>query len=97
MQRKIRHKITKKEWFLFIKILIYTARITAPNMYDDEFIDALSYRLAADLAVPVTKKTQVAAAMGVLYGQLISSAKTTDSDEQVKDKNTYSELRNARL
>lgn len=33
--------------------LIYTAKVTDPNMFSPGFIDALSWRLASDLAMPL--------------------------------------------
>lgn len=34
--------------------LEYTARITDPNLYDGLFVDALAWRLGAEMAMPVT-------------------------------------------
>lgn len=78
-------------------VLVYTARVVHPNVYDDAFIYALSYRLATDLAIPITKKPQIAVGMAAVYDKRMAETKKSDSDEQVKKKNTYNELANARL
>jgi hypothetical protein len=65
-------------------ILIYTAAVEDPNVFDDVFIDALSYRLAADLALPLRGDPQVQQAMLNIYGSLLGRAQATNANERHK-------------
>lgn len=75
---------------------VYTARITDPNMFSYPFIDALAYRLAADLAVPLKGKTSVQAAMFGVYRTRISMAQAQNSNESYKapnDSSSFTQMR----
>jgi hypothetical protein len=54
---------------------------TNPARFDALFLEALSYRLAADLAMPITRDPQYVKAMMNFYLLAISDAKTTDARE----------------
>ena len=69
-------------------ILIYTAKITDPNLFDSVFINALSYRLASDIAIALTKKANLQQMMLQLYTQYMSMAQTANASES-KDTTQY--------
>lgn len=62
-------------------LLIYTAGITDPNVFDIAFINALSFKLASDLAQSLTKKTKLQDTMMKAYGYYMSLAKTANASE----------------
>lgn len=62
-------------------ILIYTAKITDPNVFDASFINALSFKLASDLAQPITKKTVLQQAMIKAYARYMAMAHTSNATE----------------
>lgn len=59
----------------------YIARVTDPNEFDAVFIDALSARLAAELAVPMTDNAQIMEQMMAAYNAKLSEARTMDAME----------------
>lgn len=62
-------------------VLEYTAGITVPNLFSKSFIDMLSYRLASDLAIPITKKSGIQSAMLQVYMSKLLSSQNTDATE----------------
>ena len=68
-------------------ILVYTAKLTDPNIFDPSFVVALSYKLAADLAQPLTKNLKLQEAMLGMYTVFLSRAKTVNSNEAEKTEN----------
>jgi len=66
-------------------VLIYTAAVTNPNIFDSVFIDAMAYRMAADLALPLRGDPQVQQAMLNLYAGLLGRAQTVNANEQFQD------------
>lgn len=66
-------------------VLEYTARIADTTQFDALFIDALSYKLAAELAMPLTRSVQIAQAQLSLYMSRMAQAATIDSREGRKD------------
>lgn len=62
-------------------ILIYTAKITDPNMFDASFVNAMAYKLASDLALPLTKKASLQNIMLQIYARYMSMAYTTNATE----------------
>ena len=68
--------------------LAYTARITDPAEFDASFTLALSARLAAELAEPVTKTSTKAQQMWTLYLNAVQAARTADAAEGVADPDT---------
>ncbi|HEU02179.1 MAG TPA: hypothetical protein ENH89_17990 [Aurantimonas coralicida] len=61
--------------------LRYIARITDPNLMDALFREALSWRIAIDLAQPVTQSTTVMEAMQRGFDTSVSSADAQDAIE----------------
>lgn len=62
-------------------ILIYTARITDEDQFNAQFITALSWRIAVDLAMPLTKKTAIQNLAEQTYVKLIAQAATSENLE----------------
>ena len=62
--------------------LVYTADITDTSKYDDQFVEALSYRLAIDLALPITANPQFASTMTSLYRGSLLAARKSDAQER---------------
>lgn len=63
----------------------YTARITDSAQFDPEFTMALSYALAAKLAMPLTGERSIMGDMDTLAKNVINSAWETDSNEGLQD------------
>ncbi len=61
--------------------LTYIVNITDVTMFDPQFIEAFSYRLAVDLALPVTGNATFAQAMTGLYKASLLAARTADARE----------------
>tara|TARA_R110000824_G_scaffold1439_3_gene7248 strand:+ start:205 stop:780 length:576 start_codon:yes stop_codon:yes gene_type:complete len=61
--------------------LIYLKRVTDPNDLDVLFISALTARIAAELALPVSGSNTVATAMWTAYDKKVKEARTIDSQE----------------
>ena len=62
--------------------LAYTALVTVPELYDPNFVRALSRRLAADIAVPILKNnTQKVQEAETLYDRELARAKLSDYRE----------------
>ena len=62
--------------------LAYTALVTVPELYDPNFVRALSRRLAADIAVPILKNnTQKVQEAETLYDRELARAKLADYRE----------------
>ena len=61
--------------------LIYLKRVTDPNDLDVLFISALTARIAAELALPVSGSNTVATAMWTAYEKKVKEARTIDSQE----------------
>ncbi len=77
-------------------VLVYTARVTDTNMFDLAFVDALAWRLAADLAVPLTGDTQVQQAAYQMYTMLLGKAQQKSAREtymKVSDDSDFSRSR----
>lgn len=65
--------------------LEYTAQVTDTAQFDSLFIDALGYKLAAELAMPLTRSIPITQAMLSLYMSRMAQATTVDSREGRKD------------
>lgn len=59
----------------------YTARIKNPEVYDSKFINAFAWKLASDLAMPLTASAQLAQFCAQTYMFLINSAKADNANE----------------
>lgn len=62
--------------------LRYTSDIEDVNQWDPLFADAVAYRLAAELAMPITGKPALAQAMGQQADQAFARARQADCQEQ---------------
>lgn len=60
----------------------YIVDVTDATYFDEQFIEAFSYRLAADLAMPLTGKAEYANAMTGLFNTTIRAAMTSDAKER---------------
>ena len=67
-------------------ILIYTRDIENTSVYDPSFVTAFSWRLAQDLAIPLTKKQTVHDMCSNRYILQISAADASDAQEKRTDK-----------
>jgi len=77
-------------------VLAYTQYISNPALYDDGFAEAFSYRLAADLAIPLASDLDLQARMMQLAQSAVSTAKTADVKQGKKTRSTYSDIVDAR-
>jgi len=75
---------------------IYTAAITDANLFDSVFIDALSFRLASDLAISLRANLKLQETMTRAYQQQISQAKSADVKELSKKPNDANSFVGAR-
>lgn len=66
--------------------LRYIKDITDTTRFDEQFIEAMSYRLAADLAMPLSQNASFVTGMMNLFGAAISQAKASDAKEGRKVK-----------
>ena len=66
-------------------LLKYTTDIINAGEFDDQFVEMFSYRLAIDLALPVTANPAYANTMTALYRASLLAARTSDARER-KDK-----------
>lgn len=78
-------------------VLIYTAAITDTTLFDASFITAFSWRLAADLAYPLTKKGTTAKAMQEAYSLYLPASQATDAAEGREDLGVDNPYLSARL
>lgn len=62
-------------------VLKYVEDLTDENLFDSEFIDALAYLLASELAGPLTQDRARRADMYQLYKLRVGDAKATDLSE----------------
>ncbi|MCK5604940.1 hypothetical protein KAR91_23825 [Candidatus Pacearchaeota archaeon] len=77
-------------------VLVYTLRLTNTASYDIAFVTALSWKLASDLAIPLTKKKGKTEELLRLYQAYIASAKDADVDEESVDRDPESDFITAR-
>ncbi len=64
-------------------ILIYTAKVTVPDVFDASFIMMLSYYLASLLAIPLTKSQATQQVMLQVYSAYKSRSETASAQENV--------------
>ena len=62
-------------------LLIYTVRVKDPLKFDPMFVDALAYKLAGDIAFPLTSKASVAETMFRSFQASLSVAQAVDGNE----------------
>ncbi|MES2973272.1 MAG: hypothetical protein V4757_06670 [Pseudomonadota bacterium] len=61
----------------------YVKDVEDSSQWDASFTDVFSYRLAADMAYPLTKSQSVADSLTLLYGQKLKVARHIDATEDV--------------
>ncbi|MEI6083986.1 MAG: hypothetical protein WCS70_06760 [Verrucomicrobiota bacterium] len=62
--------------------LKYLQNVTDTAVFDDQFVEALSFRLAVDLAIPLTGKADRQAGLLRLYANALKAAQQSDAQEQ---------------
>ena len=76
--------------------LVYTAKVNNTGLYDTLFVDALAFRLAADLALPIKGKLDLQRAYIQQYFAFISNAKAksaNESNEAPDDSSSFTDAR----
>jgi hypothetical protein len=63
----------------------YTFDVTDPSFYDANFVTVLSYRLAADMAMPLTGDPQLAITMMGVFKEMMAEAERMSSYENNPD------------
>jgi hypothetical protein len=76
--------------------LRYIRDVTDPNEFDDLFVDAFAYRLAAELAQPVAGKADAVGTMMQLYQFTLNLARAASAGEAKKKLNVGYELKDSR-
>lgn len=76
--------------------LIYTAKVTDANLYTAMMIDALSFRLASDLAIPLRSDSKLQALMRNEFLSRISAAQASVANAEEKPPETVSDFQKAR-
>lgn len=61
--------------------LVYIAQVSDPNLYDALFINALSFRLAAELAYPLANNRELTKTMQEMYQDALRQARSVDATE----------------
>lgn len=77
--------------------LAYTAKTTNTLFFNPEFIDALSWRLAADLAMPIRGDLNAQQSAMNMYFSIIMKAQAVDANEGSKGPSTTCAFLDARL
>lgn len=75
----------------------YVARITDPNEYDASLIEALSARLAMEIAYAITGSTSVVQIATALYDEKMREARFVDATEGAPEKLEASDFIEARF
>jgi hypothetical protein len=65
--------------------LVYTARVTVVPRFPPLFVDALAWKLAAELALALSVKPQVGLAMDQRYQQAVARAAAADANQGQAD------------
>ena len=76
--------------------LVYTERVTNPSEYDQLFVSALAYALAAEMAVAIKGNAQLQAQMANFYRQNVDQARAVDSAEGRRDPDDFCAYMEAR-
>lgn len=65
--------------------LVYGARVTDPNDFDEMFREALAYALAVELAVPLAKSATLRDRMNEAFESYVMEAQTIDGQDDPPD------------
>lgn len=66
-------------------VLLYTARITEPTLFDPKFVEALRWNLASQICMPLTRNTTLMQMAVTLYQNALASAQRVDANEGVPE------------
>jgi hypothetical protein len=66
-------------------VLVYTARVTDPALFTPSFVTALSWRLGADLAIPITGKESLQQRCLAMWQNTLNSAAVNDANAEAPD------------
>lgn len=75
----------------------YTYQVTDPNQWDQAFTDAMVYSLAAELARPLTGKTDLVKVLRDAAASIVSEAKRLDSQEDNSRRQQQSTYQRSRM
>lgn len=78
-------------------VLIYTAKVTDPNIFDSMFIKMLSHFLASELAVPLRGDSKKQENEINIYNALLGQAQQANASEEQGGNDDTSTLSEARL
>ncbi len=76
--RRIENKILVQE---LPATLVYTRRVEDPELFDETFVEALQYLLAAEIGMSNTRDTQLIAMFRQEYDKRLALARSIDSQE----------------
>lgn len=65
--------------------LVYTARVTEAALFDPMFVEALSWRLAALICMPITRNRNIMQMAQTMYLNAIAQAQRADGNEGQAD------------
>lgn len=74
----------------------YTYQVTDPSLFDPLFTEALSYKIAAAIAKPLTGDIQLASSLLQMFSTIVDKANLQNAKEGSKKKSNYSSLIEAR-
>lgn len=77
-------------------MLVYTARVVDPTMFDTAFIEALAWKLAGDLAIPIKGKVQLKQLFTQQYVAVVERAKAINAQSEEKQPDNVNTFVNAR-
>lgn len=77
-------------------IVVYTARVTDANLFSPTFIDAWSWRLAADLAIPIRSDSALQQKMLAQFERRIGQAGQNSANAEYRKPNPVSSYKRAR-
>lgn len=77
-------------------ILIYTVATANTAVYDKIFVDALAWRIGAELVTPLRANSALSQALGNRYVQVLNDAKSKTSNEPRQPPSTGSSITDAR-
>tara|TARA_R110000782_G_scaffold65543_1_gene133381 strand:- start:17733 stop:18323 length:591 start_codon:yes stop_codon:yes gene_type:complete len=63
--------------------MMVTSKVTLPTLFPPKFIEALHFKLASMLAMPITKKRTMRSDMLEAYARALTSAATSSLNQQV--------------
>lgn len=76
--------------------LIYTAKITDANLFTSMMVDALGFRLASDLAIPLRSDSKLQVSMLNQFLARVTAAQASSANAEEKPPETISDFQKAR-